>query len=213
MPLLTLVCSPCPSVPPDSSFHFLASDFPPGSLKSPCLLLFPLLSSFPWFHYLSPFLAPILSLSPSSLSLCSAILQHPSLSPFIFLGSLLQGSPFCSPLPPSTSPSPLLFLLWLPLETGSPASSAPLLSPNISSCSSGAGTDATRDLYGATTSGWLAGGLPPCRSNHCWLEALAHAFHLRAAPGNRCRSQQAQSSAGSSPTARGLFIMKTVLLD
>lgn len=73
MPSLMLVCSLYPSVPPpDSSSHFLASDFPPGDPKSLCLLIFPLLPSFPWFPVSLSF--PL----PSLLSLPCLLALHPS---------------------------------------------------------------------------------------------------------------------------------------
>lgn len=210
-----LVCSLCPSVPPGSSFHFPASDFPHGSLKSSSLLICPLLS-FSWLP-MSPSLPLPSPLSlPSPPALCSSAQPPSSISLYPHLSSWglsLQGSPFHSPLLPSTAPSPLSCLPWLLPELGSPSSSAPSLSPLISSCSGGAGTHVAWDLHRAAGSRWLAGRLPPCRSKRRWLEALALAFHLPAALGNHCQSQQAQSSVGSSPIVRGLFIMKTGLLD
>lgn len=111
--------APCvPLCPPDSSFHFLASDFPPASLKS-CLLIFPLLSSFPrfptslTFPLSSPHPYPVPQLSVLLLNCLPASLSNPHLSSQELSS---QCSLSCSPLPPYTTPSPLSCLLRLPPE-------------------------------------------------------------------------------------------------
>lgn len=121
-------------------------------------------------HHLFPFLAPcpypVPQLSVPLLSHPPASLLHPHLSS---QGLSMQDSPSLSPLPPSTTPSPLSCLLQLPPELGSQSSSAPSLSPHINSCSGGAGTDGGWDLHGAT------GVQAVCRGGCCHAGAITAA--------------------------------------
>lgn len=130
------------------------------------LSISPLLLSFPWFPMSPSFPLPIPFLSSSLL--CPPDLhpsaQLPSSIPFYALSSSwglsLWRSPSHSPLPPPTTFSPLVCLLWLLPELGSPSSSAPSLSPCLSSCFDGAGINVAQDVR----SECLPGGLLLCWS-------------------------------------------------
>lgn len=145
---------------PGQFLFFLST--PSGCLKSSSLFISPFLVSFPWFPKSSSFPLPFSFLSSL---LCPPYLHPSAQLPSSIIISSSWGLPLWrssshSPLPPHTTFSPLLCLLWLLPELWSPSSSAPLLYPCLSSCFDGAGTNVAQDVI----SECLPGGLLLCWS-------------------------------------------------
>lgn len=149
---------------PGQFLSFLST--PSECLKSSFLFISPLLSSrnldetIPWFPMSPSFPLPILffTVSPGSPSLCSAPSSVPLYALSSSWGLSLWRSPSHCPLPPHTTFSPLVRLLWLLPDLGSPSSSAPSLSPVLAHVLMG--TNVAQDVR----SECLPGGLLLCWS-------------------------------------------------